>query len=117
MITPAGHVDYYPDGGEKQWGCYLLSCSHMRACDLFIASVRKPDLFKAYSYESWLKYMNNTSPYLEAYPMGIAASPEIPNGIYFLEVYDTYKPYVFSETTIKDSFDGYFEQMLEHLIG
>ncbi|XP_072397734.1 pancreatic triacylglycerol lipase-like [Diabrotica undecimpunctata] len=112
MMSPAGHVDYYPNGGEQQWMCELWSCSHIRVCELFIASVRKPDLFKAFSFQSWMKYVNGSMKYLEVYPMGLAATPDIPNGIYFLEVNNEYKDYVSSKTTLIDSYGFYFGEWL-----
>ncbi|CAG9855701.1 unnamed protein product [Phyllotreta striolata] len=107
-VIPTGHIDYYVNGGQKQWGCTKWSCSHIRACELFIASIRRPDLFKAFSYESWIKYKNKTTKDLEVYPMGISAGSYIPQGIYFVQVKDEYKEYVLTKTNFVDSFGVYY---------
>ncbi|CAN8011082.1 unnamed protein product [Ixodes pacificus] len=39
MRDPIGHVDFYPDGGGRQSGCYLLSCSHKRAKIYYLNSI------------------------------------------------------------------------------
>ncbi|CAG9824433.1 unnamed protein product [Phaedon cochleariae] len=104
MVTPAGHVDYYPNGGDRQEGCIFWICDHIRACEYFIASIRKPDLFNAFSYKDLNEYARGRESQLESYPMGINANPEIPFGIYYVKVDDTYKQYVESKTTLSDSY-------------
>ncbi|KAG5898188.1 hypothetical protein JTB14_013230 [Gonioctena quinquepunctata] len=99
MMTPAGHVDYYPNGGENQIGCRLWVCSHMRACEYFIASVQKPDLFNAISFKCWKEYQEGKINYLDAYPMGIAANPHIPSGIYYVRDTQEYLKYTTTRTS------------------
>nr|XP_023025845.1 pancreatic lipase-related protein 2-like [Leptinotarsa decemlineata] len=103
MVTPAGHVDYYPNGGEMQIHCLFWACSHLKSCEFFIASIRKPDMFKAVSFQSWKEYMDGKRDHLDAYPMGIAANSDIPSGIYFVETTDEYMKYITSRTTFVDS--------------
>ena len=44
MEKAAGHVDYYPNGGEDQPGCGLEfgSCSHGRAPEMYLKSIALP---------------------------------------------------------------------------
>ncbi|XP_044270136.1 pancreatic lipase-related protein 2-like isoform X2 [Tribolium madens] len=79
-------------------------CSHMRSCEFWTASVKKPDLFKAYSFQSWDEYLTGNTDGLIAVPMGIAANPSIPYGSYFLETTDEERAYLNTTTTILDSF-------------
>ncbi|KAJ8932824.1 hypothetical protein NQ314_014409 [Rhamnusium bicolor] len=104
MMTPAGHVDYYPNGGELQEGCAFWICSHLRACEFWTASVKKPDVFKAYSYKSWDEFLEGKIDKLEAFPMGIAASPNIPYGIYIVDPNNEYQKYITTRTTLMDSY-------------
>ncbi|KAJ8978855.1 hypothetical protein NQ317_004466 [Molorchus minor] len=103
MMTPAGHLDYYPNGGEHQEGCVFWSCSHMRACEFWTASIRKPHLFKAYAYESIDLYLEGKIDKLKSYPMGIAANPKIPFGLYYVKSRGEFRKYIRTKTTIIDS--------------
>ena len=44
LNEPFGHADFYPNGGNHQPGCgfFDLYCSHMRAVDLWIHSIKMP---------------------------------------------------------------------------
>ncbi|XP_030757053.1 pancreatic lipase-related protein 2-like, partial [Sitophilus oryzae] len=103
MVSPSGHVDYYPNGGENQPGCAFWICSHQRAVDYWTASVKNPELFHAYPYHSWDEYLSENVKKLKSYPMGIAASKSIPAGIYYLEVGNEFRQYLTSVNSIDDS--------------
>ncbi|KAK9881608.1 hypothetical protein WA026_016479 [Henosepilachna vigintioctopunctata] len=102
MISPCGHVDFYPNGGMHQPGCNFWLCSHMRAVEFWLASIANPFLFKAYAFSSWGQYAKGKLKNLPYYPMGIAADSSIPKGVYFLETVDE-MPYIHTKTTMIDS--------------
>ncbi|CAH0546893.1 unnamed protein product [Brassicogethes aeneus] len=106
MVKPAGHVDYYPNGGDDQPGCGFWVCSHIRAVEYFTASIRKPDLFKAYPYSSWEEYLERDTGNLNkrvGVPMGWAANPSIPIGCYYFKTHGEEQEYIMTKTTIEDS--------------
>nr|CAH7727031.1 unnamed protein product [Callosobruchus chinensis] len=104
MMSPVGHVDFYPNGGQAQPGCPLWVCSHMRAVEYWIASLSNPELFKAYPYVAYDRHLTNGGPPPTAYPMGIAANPDMPLGIYYVETDFEFQRYVHSRTSLIDSF-------------
>ncbi|KAK6189126.1 hypothetical protein SNE40_005164 [Patella caerulea] len=77
MLTPVGHIDFYPNGGTHQPGCggetyedlmssvfnhgfnsaeNSLGCSHDRAFNLFIESITTECPFKAYPCTSMTEF-------------------------------------------------------------
>ncbi|XP_048525364.1 pancreatic lipase-related protein 2 isoform X2 [Dendroctonus ponderosae] len=104
MITPAGHLDYYPNGGERQPGCELWGCSHLRSVEYWTASVKNPWIFQAYLYRDWVEYWHGLGENIVAYPMGILANKSFPSGTYYVEVHSEFKMYLNTVTTIHDSF-------------
>lgn len=37
---PIGHADFWPNGGTSQPGCLTNTCSHLRAVDYYVESIK-----------------------------------------------------------------------------
>ncbi|KAK6639823.1 hypothetical protein RUM43_008098 [Polyplax serrata] len=79
MKDPAGHVDFYPNGGRDQPGCEpglmkymtergsffkgltkMIGCNHVRSYQYFIETINSPEKFLAVECKSWEHYLNGT---------------------------------------------------------
>ncbi|XP_062579711.1 inactive pancreatic lipase-related protein 1-like [Saccostrea cucullata] len=65
-LNAMGHVDFYPNGGQSQPGCYL-TCSHSRAYEYFTESILSNEAFRAWECETLdqctsLEGLNTTQP-------------------------------------------------------
>lgn len=78
-------------------------CSHLRACEFWTASIYKPDVFRTFSYKERDAFLKGKTDHLLAYPMGIAAGPDMPQDIYFVEDTDEWRKLSKTMTTLKDS--------------
>lgn len=80
-------------------------CSHMRACEIWTASLLNPYLFKTYKYNSWDEFVIRKGYGAKAYPMGIVANSSMPHGKYYLYLtFDEIAPYIQTRTEIVHSF-------------
>ncbi|KAL0277659.1 UNVERIFIED_CONTAM: hypothetical protein PYX00_004877 [Menopon gallinae] len=80
MFDPAGHVDFYPNGGRDQPGCneafmkYVnfedgsffkgmqkkIGCNHVRSYQYFTETINSPDKFLAVECPSWEEYLEGS---------------------------------------------------------
>ncbi|XP_017394913.1 lipase member I isoform X2 [Cebus imitator] len=64
---PLGHIDFYPNGGNKQPGCpksifsgiEFIKCDHQRAVHLFMASLETNCNFISFPCQSYKDYKNS----------------------------------------------------------
>ncbi|EEB12620.1 Ves G 1 allergen precursor, putative [Pediculus humanus corporis] len=97
MRDPAGHIDFYPNGGQDQPGCNpglmkyvtekgslikgvtkMISCNHVRSYQYFIETINSPEKFLAVECKSWEHYLNGSCfkcDYNSAYKNGTLCAP------------------------------------------
>uniref|UniRef100_V5ICT4 Putative pancreatic lipase-like enzyme n=1 Tax=Ixodes ricinus TaxID=34613 RepID=V5ICT4_IXORI len=92
MRDPIGHVDFYPDGGGRQSGCYAVGCSHKRAKIYYLMSIdtcKYPSrCCPSGAYTSWLK-MKCSRWQTFCGRMGHHASSDL-RGVHYLEMDSDY---------------------------
>ena len=47
LLEAIGHADFYVNGGDFQPGCNNIFCSHQRAQEFFLESIRSKTFFQA----------------------------------------------------------------------
>lgn len=84
-ITEAlGHVDFFVNGGgPMQPGCFLPSCSHLRAVNLYSESVATPKSIIGVKCKSWKQFESNACEDKEFAVLGYGSSSSN-RGLYFL---------------------------------
>uniref|UniRef100_A0A4D5RP66 Putative pancreatic lipase-like enzyme n=1 Tax=Ixodes scapularis TaxID=6945 RepID=A0A4D5RP66_IXOSC len=88
MRETIGHVDFYPDGGGRQSGCYIFGCSHKRAKIYYLNSITRclyPSRWcRTGAYISWFK-MRCRRWVSSGGRMGHHASSDL-RGVHYLEI-------------------------------
>ncbi|KAL4716120.1 hypothetical protein ACJJTC_013897 [Scirpophaga incertulas] len=60
VIEPLGHADFYLNGGGPgQPGCFMPSCSHLRAAEVYIESIRTPKSFVGVQCRDWEQFQKS----------------------------------------------------------
>ncbi|KAG6453420.1 hypothetical protein O3G_MSEX008166 [Manduca sexta] len=60
IIESLGHADFYVNGGgPNQPGCFMPSCSHLRAAEVYTESVMTPKSFVGIRCQSWKHFQVN----------------------------------------------------------
>lgn len=63
VLLPAGHADFYPNGGYEQPGCRINqpeeagSCNHIRAPEYYAESLNTKIGFWGYKCAHWYMYV------------------------------------------------------------
>lgn len=84
VIEPLGHSDYYINGGgPTQPGCFMPSCSHLRAAEVYIESIRNPKSFVGVRCESWEQFLKNACVHDDYAVLGYGSSSAT-RGLYYL---------------------------------
>jgi hypothetical protein len=92
VIEPLGHADFYINGGGPgQPGCFMPSCSHLRAAEVYIESIRKPKSFVGVQCQNWEKFQNNTCCNADYAILGYGSSTTT-RGLYYLRTRSSF-PY------------------------
>ncbi|VVC94632.1 unnamed protein product [Leptidea sinapis] len=78
-----GHKDFFPNNGMSQPDCYLSTCDHSRAWELYAESINNPRRFPARKCDSWSEFQSGSCMKNEVSYMGIN-SRKGSSGLYFL---------------------------------
>ncbi|KAM3958929.1 phospholipase A1 [Aphomia sociella] len=92
VIEPLGHADFYINGGgPNQPGCFMPTCSHLRAAQVYTESIRSPKSFVGVRCESYKTFLENTCVKSDYAVLGYGSSTAN-RGLYYLRTSGT-SPY------------------------
>ncbi|XP_059057376.1 phospholipase A1 [Achroia grisella] len=84
VIESLGHADFYINGGgPNQPGCFMPTCSHLRAAQVYTESIRNPKSFVGIRCENYKHFLENRCGTNEYAVLGYGSSLEN-RGLYYL---------------------------------
>ncbi|CAG9787723.1 unnamed protein product [Diatraea saccharalis] len=90
IIEALGHADFYINGGGPgQPGCFIPSCSHLRAAEVYIESIRIPKSFVGVQCKNWEQFQKNSCDKNDYAVLGYGSSSTA-RGLYYLRTASKY---------------------------